>query len=42
MQRLPDAHTQIPFTSNHQAGIQAFNTQNFGQTQGPLFFLNPP
>ena len=34
--------TQTPFTSNHQAGIQALNTSNFAATQGPLFFLNPP
>jgi hypothetical protein len=34
--------TQTPFTSNHQAGIQALNTSNFEDTQGPLFFLNPP
>jgi hypothetical protein len=34
--------TQTPFTSNHQAGIQALNTSNFELRQGPLFFLNPP
>jgi hypothetical protein len=34
--------TETPFTSNHQAGIQALNTSNFAKKQGPLFFLNPP
>jgi len=35
------ADTQTPFTSNHQAGIQAFNTSNYPNTQGPLFNLSP-
>ena len=33
--------TPTPFTSNHKAGIQALNTSNYKDTQGPLFFLNP-
>ena len=30
-----------PFNGEHNAGIQVFNTSNFFDLQGPLFFVKP-
>ena len=30
-----------PFNGEHNAGIQVLNTSNFGDLQGPLFFIKP-
>jgi hypothetical protein len=35
------ANTQTPFNGTHNAGVQALNTSNFGDLNGPLRSFSP-